>query len=104
MKSVLAVLLASTVCGCATNSGVVATGADTYFVSRQGTGFSGMGTLKAEAMGEAGQFCGAKGLVPQVTQESEAKPPFVLGNYPRVEVQFRCITKESRPPLSSFYR
>jgi len=90
-------------CGCASNSGVIATGADTYMVSRQAaTGIGGLGNLKAEAYGEAGQFCGTKGFVPQVVQEQESKPPFVLGNYPRVEIQFRCITRESRPPLSSF--
>lgn len=40
--------------GCASNSGVVGTGPDTFMVSRQAaTGFSGLGTLKADAIREA---------------------------------------------------
>jgi hypothetical protein len=80
--------------GCASNSGIVATGADTYFVSRQAaTGFSGMGTLKAEALGEAGQFCGAKGKSLQVINETDAQPPFILGNFPKTEIKFTCVAK-----------
>ena len=43
--------------GCAANSGVVPIGNDTFFVSRQAaTGFTGLGTLKAEAMREGTVF------------------------------------------------
>ena len=67
-------------------------GQDAYFVSRQAaTGFTGMGTLKAEAIVEAGKFCGAKGKTVQVLSTSDAKPPFILGNYPKTEVQFKCV-------------
>jgi len=83
-----AVLLA----GCASNSGVVAMGPDTFFVSRQAaTGFSGSGTLKAEAMTEAGAFCTSKGKTASVTSEQEAQPPFVFGNYPKAELTFKCV-------------
>lgn len=88
----LAVLLAAVVTGCASNSGVVATGADTYFISRQAsTGIAGMANLKAEAIGEASQFCGAKGKALSVTSQKDAEPPFIFGNYPKSEVQFKCI-------------
>lgn len=78
--------------GCASNSGVVAMGSDSYFVSRQAaTGFTGMGTLKAEAIGEAGQFCGAKGRSMEMVSENDAQPPFILGNFPKTEIKFRCV-------------
>jgi hypothetical protein len=78
--------------GCASNSGIVAMGQDTYFVSRQAaTGFTGMGTLKAEAIGEAVQFCGTKGKALQVVSSSDAKPPYILGNFPKTEMQFKCV-------------
>lgn len=78
--------------GCASNSGVITMGPDSYFVSRQAaTGFSGMSTLKAEAMAEAGQFCTAKGKTAEVTDEKDTKPPYILGNYPRTEIRFRCV-------------
>lgn len=79
------------VSGCASNSGVVAMGPDTYFVSKQAaTGFSGMGTLKAEAMTEAGKFCTTKGKTAEITSQKDAEPPFILGNFPKTEITFRC--------------
>lgn len=78
--------------GCASNSGVVAMGPDTYFVSKQAaTGFSGMGTLKAEAIGEAGQFCNSKGKTVQIMTQKDAEPPFIFGNFPKTEITFRCL-------------
>jgi len=78
--------------GCAANSGVVPIGQDTYMVSRQAaTGFSGTGTLKAEAFREANDFCVSQGKALQVVSTSESQPPYVLGNYPRAELQFMCL-------------
>ncbi len=79
------------VTGCAANSGVVPMGNDTYFVSRQAaTGFSGAGALKAEALQEANQQCASQRKTVEVISMTEAQPPFILGNYPKAEVQFRC--------------
>lgn len=67
-------------------------GQDTFAVSRQAaTGFSGSGTLKAEALTEAGQYCTTQKKVLQVVSMNEAKPPYILGNYPKAEVQFKCV-------------
>ena len=55
MKNFIIITGILLVSACASNSGVVGMGNDTYFVSRQAaTGFAGMGTLKAEALQEAG--------------------------------------------------
>jgi hypothetical protein len=90
MRKIIAMITVA-LSGCAANSGVVATGADTYFVSRQAaTGITGMGNLKGEALGEAGQFCSAKGKALQVISQSDTKPPYILGNYPKTELQFKC--------------
>ena len=63
-------------------------------VSRQAaTGFSGSGTLKAEAFREANEYCTGQGKMIQVVNTSEAKPPFVLGNFPKAEVQFMCLSR-----------
>lgn len=92
MHKILTAALLGTLAGCAANSGVVPMGTDTYFVSRQAaTAFTGMGTLKAEAIGEAGQFCGAKGKTAQVVSENDAKPPYIFGNFPKTEIQFKCV-------------
>lgn len=84
----LAILLA----GCASNSGVIPIGPDTFMVSRQAaTGFSGSGTLKAEAFQEANQYCLSQHKKLQVVNTTEAQPPFILGNFPKAEVQFMCL-------------
>lgn len=69
-------------------------------VSRQAaTGFSGMGTLKADAFREADQFCKGQGKVFQVVRTQDAQPPFILGNFPKTEVEFMCLDKND-PELS----
>ena len=82
---------------CASNSGIVPIGQDTFMVSRQAaTGFSGSGTLKAEAFQEANKFCSGQGKSLQVVHTSEAAPPYIFGNFPKAEVQFMCL--DARDP------
>ena len=92
MKKFLALLLCLGLVGCASNSGVVPIGKDTYMVSRQAaTGFSGSGDLKAKAFQEASRFCEKQGKKLQVVSTSEARPPYILTNFPKAEVQFMCL-------------
>jgi hypothetical protein len=103
-SSVFAMSLLMFLTGCAANSGVISIGKDTYMVSRQAaTGFSGSGTLKAEAFQEANQFCLTLAKVVQVVSTHEAAPPYILGNFPKAEVQFMCLDRNdpalSRPVL-----
>jgi hypothetical protein len=61
-------------------------------VTRQAaTGFSGSGNLKAEALTEAGQFCGGQSKQLMVTNAKETGPPYVMGNFPKAEVEFMCL-------------
>jgi len=90
--------------GCASNSGVMPIGQDTYMVSRQAaTGFSGSGTLKSEAFQEANEYCTNLGKSIQVVNTSESSPPYVLGNFPKAEIQFMCLSAKdaelTRPKL-----
>jgi hypothetical protein len=78
--------------GCAANSGVAPLGADTFVASRQAaTGFSGSGNLKGEALTEAGQYCIGQNKTLLVTNTKEAAPPYVMGNFPKAEVEFMCL-------------
>lgn len=89
MKKVL--LLCVVLAGCAANSGVVPMGEDRFMVSRQAaTGFSGSGTLKAEALKEADEHCKKMSRVLVVSRVTEAKPPYILGNYPKADIEFSC--------------
>ncbi|WP_245423171.1 hypothetical protein [Shewanella frigidimarina] len=78
--------------GCAQNSGIIPMGGETYMVSRQAaTGFTGMGTLKAEAMTEAYAQCQKSKKMVKVLENIDAKPPFIFGNFPKTEIRFKCI-------------
>jgi hypothetical protein len=94
MKYIGVVLIALMAGACASNTGVVPAGGDTYMIAKQAaTGFSGLGNLKGEALQEANQYCVRDGKSMEVVNTSETKPPYLLGNYPRAEVQFRCVAK-----------
>jgi hypothetical protein len=69
-------------------------------VSRQAaTGFSGLGTLKADAIAEAKAFCHNRSLEFRVLNTAESKPPYLAGNFPRAEVNFMCL-RAGDPELS----
>ncbi len=80
--------------GCAQNSGIIPMGGETYMVSRQAaTGFTGMGTLKAEAMREAYSQCQKSNKMIKVLETIDAKPPFIFGNFPKTEIRFKCVNE-----------
>jgi len=81
--------------GCASNSGVVPIGPDTFMISRQAaTGFPGLGTLKADAFKEANQYCIGQGKHIRVVNTTETAPPYIFGNYPRAEIEFMCLDEK----------
>ena len=85
--AVIGLLLSS----CATDSGVVQTGNDTFIITKQAaTGFSGMGDLKAEALKAAYAQCSKTGRTVKVIDSQESKPPYIFGNFPRIELTFSC--------------
>lgn len=57
------------------------------------TGFSGSGNLKADVIDEAREYCTRDGKGLQIVKIDETQPPFLLGNYPRAEVTFRCSSR-----------
>jgi hypothetical protein len=91
-KYILIMIVIFAVAGCASNSGVMPIGKDTFMVSRQAaSGFSGSSTLKAEAFQEANSYCAKLGKSVQVVNSTEAQPPFLFGNFPKAEIQFMCL-------------
>lgn len=88
----LFILIAFFVGGCASNSGVVPAGQNQFLISRQAaTGFSGLGDMKAEALRDADDYCRKNARNLKVLSTEESKPPYLFGNFPRVEVQFSCM-------------
>ena len=90
----MTLLVVGLLSACAANSGVVSVGRDMFMVSKQAaTGFGGMGNLKAKALGDAQMHCAAQNQNFEVTSSTESKPPYILANYPRIEITFRCIPR-----------
>ncbi len=85
-------LLGALLGACASHSGVVPIGSGVMMITKQaGTGFPGLGNMKAEVMQEASSACASQGKQFEVTNYTETKAPYILGNFPRVELQFRCV-------------
>ena len=86
------VALAALVGGCASNTGVIDAGEGNYVIEQQqATGFPGLGNLRADVYSEAKMFCAGKGRDFSTISYQEAKPPYILGNYPRVSLTFECV-------------
>jgi hypothetical protein len=77
---------------CASHTGVVSIGKDTYMVAKQqATGFPGLGNLKAEIIVEGAAHCKSLNKEFQLISTTESQPPYIWGNYPRSEITFMCI-------------
>jgi hypothetical protein len=48
------------------------------------------GELKAEALEEGNEYCTKQGREFVLIRTTETEPPYLLGNYPRAEIEFRC--------------
>lgn len=81
-----------TLAGCASHSGVVPVGSGSLSITKQAaTGFPGLGNMKAEVHQEAAEYCGKQKKDFEVTRYFESQGPYIMGNYPRVDLTFRCV-------------
>ena len=94
MKIIFALTTAAVLLSaCASHTGIVPMGKDTFMIAKQqATGFPGLGNMKAEIIGEASRYCVGLGKEFQVVASQETQPPYILGNYPRSEIQFMCLS------------
>ena len=91
MKKLLSMVCILIVASCASNSGVVPIGKEQFFISKQAaTGFTGLGTLKAEAIKEGTQFCSAMKKEFELVSQNNSEGLHILGNFPFVEITFIC--------------
>ncbi len=91
MKNLTA-LAAFLLVGCAqTNTGPMPAGRDTYVISRQAGAFpTGKEPLLAEALVEANARCEVDKKKMVLISTNENAGPYILGNYPKATVVFRC--------------
>lgn len=85
-------IAAALLAGCASNSGVVPAGNGTFNITKQqATGFPGIGSMKAEVYQDAAAHCGLQKRDFTVINYQETVGPYIFGNYPRVDLVFRCL-------------
>lgn len=78
--------------GCAANSGVVSLGADRFMVSRQGS-YRVLWSRDTQGgrSSRGGTVLRQEGKAVYVLKTTESEPLYVLGNFPRAEVEFMCL-------------
>jgi hypothetical protein len=52
-----------------------------------------MDSVRDDAEERAKEFCDRKGKVMESLTETTATPPYILGNFPRIEIVFDCVAK-----------
>ena len=69
--------------------------------NQAGSGFTGIDTIRQEAVQRANTFCRRKGPEYEMFTVSEqtSSPPYLLGNFPRIEIIFVCT--KSKPNTKS---
>lgn len=77
---------------CASQSPVTTLAGDVFTVSRQGaTGAASQSDIRGATMNDARAYCEARNQRFEMVELVEARPPYILGNFPRAEVRFRCL-------------
>ena len=72
--------------------------AERYRVFQQAaTGFISIQSVRETAEQRATEFCERKGKVMESVEETTADPPYIMGNFPRVEIVFVCTEKPATP-------
>lgn len=90
MRKLLVLVLAVVISGCASTSGVVPTGPDSYMISRSaGYGHFATGPVLADAYKEANEFCEDKGKKLEPVHTNEI--PMSFGHYPEAHIDFMCL-------------
>lgn len=74
-------------------------GLEKYRVFQQGkTGFVSVQNVRSGVEEIANNFCAGNGKAMHAVSETTSKPPHVPGNFPKVELVFQCIDRQSTKP------
>jgi hypothetical protein len=69
-------------------------GVEEYRVFQEGSsGFVSIQSVRSDAEQRAMAFCDGAGKTMLSLRETSATPPYILGNFPRVEIIFGCVDK-----------
>jgi len=92
MKLYFLIASAVLVTGCATTqTGPIKVGEDMYLISRQAGAFpSGREPLLQESVQAANQRCSSDGKKMSLISSTENPGPYILFNYPKATITFKC--------------
>jgi hypothetical protein len=67
---------------------------DVYRIFQQGaTGFTPLAAIREDLEQQAERFCARQGKGMMVLGANYSKPPYILGNFPRMELIFAAVEK-----------
>ena len=70
---------------------------DIYRIFQQGaTGFVPISSIRTDLEAQAEKFCERQGKVMLPLGSSISHPPYILGNFPRMELVFACVDKSKQ--------
>jgi len=88
----IVVLVVLFLVACGTNTGVQPLGNGTFKIFKQGSsGFVGSDKIRSDVELQASRYCAEKGKSMQVVNVITGQPPYIFGNFPKAEVQFKCV-------------
>lgn len=89
MKHIALLLSAAFFSGCASTTGVIPAGKDTFMISREDNGpASSLGSIKAAVYKEANAYCAGQGKVMEIVRETDV--PRSFGQFPQTSLHFKC--------------
>ncbi|MCS6241389.1 hypothetical protein [Shewanella baltica] len=96
MKKIFISLAVITLCSCASTSGVVPMGNNSFLISRSEKGFDTTGSaVKADAIKEANSFCLSKNLELSILKTSE-KDMVPFKSDAQAEIEFTCVERVNK--------
>ena len=89
MKHIALLLSAAILAGCASTTGVIPAGKDTFMISREDNGpASSLGSIKAAVYKEANAYCAGQGKAMEIVRETDV--PRSFGQFPQTSLHFKC--------------
>lgn len=75
--------------GCASTTGVIQAGKDTFMISREDNGpASSLGSVKAAVYKDANAYCAGQGKTMEIVRETDV--PRSFGQFPQTSLHFKC--------------